>query len=104
MVWISLIFAGIFEMFGVLMINKLHKDRTWQSLVLLILGFGLSFILLGYSMETLPMGTAYAIWTGIGASGGAILGMLFYGESKDWRRLVCIGMVLGAAIGLKMIS
>ncbi|MGE7431862.1 QacE family quaternary ammonium compound efflux SMR transporter [Bacillus thuringiensis] len=104
MAWISLILAGLFEMFGVAMINKLHKDQNWQSLALLILGFGLSFIFLAYAMETLPMGTAYAIWTGIGASGGAILGMIFYGESKDWRRLVFIGMVLGAAIGLKLVS
>jgi paired small multidrug resistance pump len=50
------------------------------------------------------MGTAYAIWTGIGASGGAILGMLLYGESKEWKRLVFITMVLGAAIGLKLVS
>lgn len=50
------------------------------------------------------MGTAYAIWTGIGASGGAILGMILYDESKDWRRLVFIGMVLSAAIGLKLVS
>ncbi|MBS4220016.1 multidrug efflux SMR transporter [Bacillus sp. FJAT-49711] len=104
MAWISLVFAGLCEMFGVAMINKLHKDRNWQSLVLLILGFGASFILLAYSMKTLPMGTAYAIWTGIGASGGAILGMVLYGESKDWRRLVFIGMVLGAAVGLKLVS
>jgi paired small multidrug resistance pump len=104
MAWISLILAGLCEMFGVTMINKLHKDRNWQSLVLLILGFGASFIFLAYSMETLPMGTTYAIWTGIGASGGAILGMIFYGESKDWRRIVCIAMVLGAAIGLKLVS
>ncbi|MEH7378663.1 DMT family transporter, partial [Neobacillus drentensis] len=63
-------------MFGVAMINKLHKDRNLKSLILLIIGFGASFIILAYSMKTLPMGTAYAIWTGIGASGGAILGML----------------------------
>ena len=104
MAWISLILAGLFEMFGVVMINKLHKDRNWQSLVLLILGFGASFLFLAYAMKTLPMGTAYAIWTGIGASGGAILGMLLYGESKDWRRVVFIAMVLGAAVGLKLVS
>lgn len=104
MAWISLILAGLCEMFGVAMINKLHKDRSWLALVLLIVGFGASFIFLAYSMETLPMGTAYAIWTGIGASGGAILGMLFYGESKDWRRLIFIEMVLGAAVGLKLVS
>lgn len=104
MAWISLILAGLCEMFGVVMINKLHKDRNWQALTLLILGFGASFIFLAYSMKTLPMGTAYAIWTGIGASGGAILGMVLYGESRDWKRLVFIGMVLSAAVGLKLVS
>jgi len=83
MAWVSLILAGLFEMFGVAMINKLHKDRNWQSLLLLFTGFGASFLFLAYAMKTLPMGTAYAIWTGIGASGGAIIGMLLYGESKD---------------------
>ncbi|MES9740226.1 multidrug efflux SMR transporter [Peribacillus frigoritolerans] len=104
MAWFSLILAGLFEMFGVAMINKLHKDRNWQSLLLLFIGFGASFLFLAYAMKTLPMGTAYAIWTGIGASGGAIIGMLLYGESKDWRRVVFIAMVLGAAVGLKLVS
>jgi paired small multidrug resistance pump len=104
MAWVSLILAGLFEMFGVGMINKLHKDRNWQSLLLLFIGFGASFLFLAYAMKTLPMGTAYAIWTGIGASGGAIIGMLLYGESKDWRRVVFIAMVLGAAVGLKLVS
>ena len=104
MAWISLIIAGLFEVFGVSMINKLHKDRNWQSMILLIAGFGASFLFLAYAMKTLPMGTTYAIWTGIGASGGAILGMLLYGESKDWKRIVFIAMVLGSAIGLKLIS
>ncbi|CAN7152192.1 multidrug efflux SMR transporter [Peribacillus frigoritolerans] len=104
MAWVSLILAGLFEMFGVTMINKLHKDRNWQSLLLLFIGFGASFLFLAYAMKTLPMGTAYAIWTGIGASGGAIIGMLLYGESKDWRRVVFIAIVLGAAVGLKLVS
>ncbi len=104
MAWVSLIFAGLFEMGGIAMINKLHKDRNWQSLVLLVLAFGTSFLFLASAMKTLPMGTAYAVWTGIGASGGALLGMFFYGESKDWKRIVFIAMVLGAAIGLKLVS
>lgn len=104
MAWTALVLAGVFEMFGVAMINKLHQDRNWQSLLLLVLGFGASFVFLAYAMETLPMGTAYAIWTGIGASGGAILGMLFYNESKDWKRIIFIAMVLGAAVGLKLVS
>lgn len=104
MAWFTLILAGLSEMFGVVMINKLHNDRNLQSFILLILGFSASFLFLAYSMKTLPMSTAYAIWTGIGASGGAILGMILYNESKDWKRLVFIGMVLAATIGLKLVS
>jgi paired small multidrug resistance pump len=104
MAWAFLIVAGLFEVLGVSMINKLHKDRSWQSLIALILGFGASFFFLALAIKALPMGTAYAIWTGIGASGGAIAGMVFYGESKNWKRILFIGMVLGAAIGLKLIG
>ncbi|WP_273834248.1 DMT family transporter [Guptibacillus sedimenti] len=104
MAWGSLLLAGLFEMLGVVMINKLHKDKNWQSLVMLILSFGVSFLFLAFAMNSIAMGTAYAIWTGIGASGGAIVGMYLYGESKDWKRVLFIGMVLSAAIGLKLIS
>lgn len=69
-------------MFGV---AKIIFIGTLKSLVLLVIGFGASFTFLSYAMETLPMGTAYGIWTGIGASGGAIFGMILYGESKDWK-------------------
>lgn len=104
MAWFYLVLAGLFEMTGVAMINKLHRDKNWQAFVLLLLGFGLSFIFLALAMETLPMGTAYAVWTGIGAAGGAILGMLFYNESRNWKRILLIGVVLGAAVGLKLVS
>jgi paired small multidrug resistance pump len=102
--WIFLISAGILEMFGVVMINRLHVHRNWQSLLLLVIGFGGSFLFLALAMQTLPMSTAYAIWTGIGASGGAILGILLYREPKDWKRMICIGLILFATIGLKLIS
>ncbi|WP_066390466.1 DMT family transporter [Neobacillus mesonae] len=104
MAWVSLVLAGIFEMFGVTMINKVNKDKSLLSIILLMVGFGCSFLFLALAMQSLPMGTAYAIWTGIGASGGALLGMVLYGESKDWKRLLFIFMVLGAAIGLKLVS
>lgn len=104
MSWFFLILAGCFEMFGVVMINRLHHKRDWQSLLLLIIGFGGSFLFLALAMKELAMGTAYAIWTGIGASGGAILGILLYGESRNWKRLLFIAMVLGAAVGLKLVS
>jgi len=102
--WIFLIMAGLFEMTGVLMINKLNQSRNWQSLSLLIISFGLSFVFLSLTMKTLPMGTAYAVWTGIGASGGAIFGMIFFNEPRSLLRIICIVLVLGSAVGLKLVS
>lgn len=84
--------------------NMLNRRRNWQSVLLMVLAFGGSFLFMSLTMKTLPMGTAYAVWTGIGAAGGTILGMIFYGESKDWRRIVFITMILGAAVGLKLVS
>jgi paired small multidrug resistance pump len=104
MAWLSLILAGLLETFGVAMINRLHTKRNWQTIVLLIIGFGLSLLLLSYSLNFIPMGTGYAIWTGIGVVGGTLVGMIFYGESRDWKRLVFIALVLVAAIGLKLVS
>lgn len=104
MSWVYLIMAGIFEMIGVLMMNKLNKDRNAVSFLSLVAGFGLSFLFLTLAMQTLPMGTAYAVWTGIGASGGAILGMVFYGEPRNFLRILFIAMVLGSAVGLKLVS
>ncbi|MEG6522307.1 DMT family transporter [Desulfotomaculum sp. 1211_IL3151] len=104
MAWFTLMLAGLLETFGVAMINQLSVKRNWQTVSLLILGFGLSLALLSYSLRFIPMGTGYAIWTGIGVVGGTLVGMLFFGESKDWKRIVLIAMVLGSAIGLKLVS
>lgn len=102
--WIILIVAGLFEMFGVTMINRLSIKRTFSTVLLIILGFGVSLTLLSIALKTIPMGTGYAIWTGIGVVGGSIIGMLFFCESKDWKRLLCILVILLSSIGLKMIS
>lgn len=104
MAWFTLIIAGLMETFGVAMINQLSVKRNWQTVILLILGFGTSLALLSYSLQSIPMGTAYAIWTGIGVVGGALVGMLFYEESKDWKRILFIAMVLLASVGLKLVS
>ncbi|GGP16079.1 DMT family transporter [Oceanobacillus neutriphilus] len=104
MAWFTLIIAGLLETFGVAMINQLSVKRNLQTVILLILGFGSSLALLSYSLQFIPMGTGYAIWTGIGVVGGALIGMIFYGESKDWKRIVFITMVLCSVIGLKLIS
>ncbi|WP_082233462.1 DMT family transporter [Halobacillus massiliensis] len=104
MSWIYLIAAGLFEMSGVMMINIFHKRRSVYTAAGLAASFGLSFVFLSLAMESIAMGTAYAIWTGIGAAGGALLGMVFFEEPKEWRRVVCILMIISAAVGLKLID
>ncbi|GGI43148.1 DMT family transporter [Mammaliicoccus stepanovicii] len=104
MSWVILIFAGSFEMLGVLFMNIYAKRNNMLSLLGLVIFFGLSFICLSIAMKIIPMSTSYAVWTGIGAVGGAVLGILFYGESKDLKRLFFIAVILGSTIGLKLIS
>ena len=103
MAWIALIFAGICEVFGVINIKRLTMKK-WDAFIYLILGFMCSFGLLSYAMTTIPMGTAYGVWTGIDTIGSTLLGMFVYGESKDWKRILFISMILAATIGLKVIS
>ncbi|QJC50511.1 multidrug efflux SMR transporter [Paenibacillus albicereus] len=104
MAWVYLIGAGLCEVFGVTMMNRLNERRSFANFALLAAGFLLSFLLLSLAMRDLPMGTAYAVWTGIGAAGGAIVGMLFFGESRSVLRILCITLVLGAAVGLKALG
>lgn len=70
----------------------------------LVISFAASFLLLAIALEQLPMGTAYAIWTGIGTIGSIVIGMLFFHESKDWKRILLIALILLSVIGLKVIS
>lgn len=104
MAWVYLILAGAFEVVGVTGMNKVAKDKSLQSYMVLFLGFIISFIFLSLAMRTLPMGISYAVWTGIGTVGGTIIGMLFYGESRDWKRILFIGLIIAAVVGLKLAS
>jgi paired small multidrug resistance pump len=102
--WIYLILAGMFEVVGVTGMNKVNQSKNIHSYSMLFCGFLMSFFFLGLAMKTLPMGLSYAVWTGSGTIGGTLVGMLFYGESKDWKRILFIGMILTAVIGLKLTS
>ncbi len=104
MAWFVLTIAGLFETFAVVMINQLSVQRNWQTVGFIILGLGLSLGLLSYSLQTIPMGTGYAIWTGISVVGSSFVGMFYFGESKSWKRILCITLILSSAIGLKLIS
>ncbi|MBM7707464.1 DMT family transporter [Chryseomicrobium aureum] len=104
MAWIALIVAGLLEMTGVAMMARLHEKKNLSSALLLVASFSGSFLFLSIAMETLPMGMAYAIWTGIGAAGGAILGMIFYKESVAPMRLFFLALIIASVIGLKLVS
>ncbi|RUS43099.1 multidrug efflux SMR transporter [Cohnella sp. AR92] len=104
MAWVLLILAGVGEVVGVLGLNRLNEKRSAGALALLIGGFVSSFILLTTSLQSLSMGTAYAIWTGIGTIGATLIGMAFFGESRDGRRIFFLVLVLAAAIGLKLVE
>lgn len=104
MAWVFLILAGICEIIGVLFMKVATEKKGWAPKVILIANFGVSFFFLSLAMNTLPMGTAYAIWTGIGTAGSALLGILIFRESADWRRLAFLSCILCGAIGLKLLS
>ena len=101
--WFALILAGSSEVLGVLNIKRLTMKK-WDGAIYLILSFGASLFLLSYAMKTIPMGTAYGVWTGIGTIGSTLLGMFLYGEPKEWKRIFFIALILASAIGLKIIS
>lgn len=104
MAWVYLILAGGFEVFGVIGMNRVLKYKNFQAYAVLFGGFIFSFSFLTLAMQTLPSGLSYAVWTGIGTIGGTLVGMFYYGEPKDWKRLLCIGTILSAIIGLKLTS
>jgi quaternary ammonium compound-resistance protein SugE len=104
MAWSMLFVAGLFEVVWAIGLKYTEGfTRLWPS-VATALAMGLSFLLLAQSLKTLPIGTAYAIWTGIGIVGTALLGMALFNEPREASRLVCIGLILIGIIGLRLIS
>jgi len=104
MAWIALVLAGGCEVLGVLAIKQITIKKNLLSYLLLIGSFVTSLTLLTYAMDSISMGTAYAVWTGIGTAGSAILGMLAFNESREWKRFLFIAMILTAAVGLKLMA
>jgi len=104
MAWLILILAGLFEAaWAVGLKESKGFTRPWISAITVI-AMIVSLVLLSIALKTLPLGTAYTIWTGIGAMGTVILGLAFYHESADPKRLVCIGLILAGILGLKLVS
>lgn len=104
MAWILLVVAGIFEIaFAFGMKSSAGFSRLIPSLLTVITGLS-SLVLLTLALKTLPIGTAYAVWTGIGAVGTVILGILFLGDSIAPLRILSIVLILAGVIGLKLVS
>ena len=103
MAWLLLGAAGILEIAFALSM-KASEGFTRLVPALLTVGAGLSsVVLLSLALRTLPVGSGYAVWTGIGAAGTAILGILILGDSASPLRLLCIGLILAGVIGLKLV-
>lgn len=102
--WLVLLVAGLCEIAWAVGLKYTEGfSRLWPS-VWTVAAMLASVVLLAWSLRTLPVGTAYAVWTGIGAVGTALLGMFLFGESREVARLVCIGLIVAGILGLKLVA
>lgn len=104
MAWVILIIAGLFEVSWAIGLKYTEGfTRLWPT-VGTVLSMIVSLWLLGIAMKSLPLGTAYAVWVGVGAVGTAILGIILLGESANFWRLFSLGLIVAGIIGLKLAS
>ena len=104
MAWIYLFVAGIFETAWAIGLKYSAGFTKLGPSLFTILTMAISLYLLALALRTLPVGTGYAVWTGIGTVGAAILGMLLFNESREIARIVCILLIVAGIIGLKLTS
>jgi quaternary ammonium compound-resistance protein SugE len=104
MAWVYLLIAGLFETGWAIGLKYTEGfSRLWPSLLTLA-AMAVSFVFLSLALKTLPVGTGYAVWTGIGAVGTVILGIVLFGEPASLARLACIGLIVAGILGLKLVS
>jgi len=104
MAWLILFIAGFFEIAWAISLKYSEGfTRFWPS-VFTVLSILVSMGLLAYSLKFLPVGTAYAVWTGIGAVGTVVLGIILFGESKEFVRIFFIFLIIIGIVGLKIFS
>jgi quaternary ammonium compound-resistance protein SugE len=101
MSWLILFIAGLFEICWVIGLKLSNGFSNFGWSIFTIISIILSMGLLAFSLKTLPVGTAYAVWTGIGAVGAAFLGMILFNESRDIVRLVFIFLIIIGIMGLR---
>ncbi len=104
MAWVYLAVAGLFEIVWAIALKYADGfTRLWPSAIAIV-GMLLSVVLLELSLRTLPVGTAYAVWTGIGTVGAAVLGMVLLQEPATAIRIACIGLIVCGIAGLKLFA
>lgn len=104
MPWIVLVIAGLLETGWVVAMK--YSDgfsRLWPSVITVVVMLA-SIALLGLAMKQLPVGTAYAVWTGIGAVGAVALGIALFGDPVTVTRILCLGLIVAGIVGLKIVS
>jgi quaternary ammonium compound-resistance protein SugE len=102
MAWIYLLVAGVLEVFWAISLKYTDGfSKLWPSLST-VAGMIASFYFLAQALKTIPVGTGYAIWTGIGAAGTAILGIVLFAEPASLARLLCLGLIVAGIVGLKL--
>src|SRR6478735_7946373 len=102
MTWIILVLAGLFEIVWAVGLKYTHGfTRLWPS-VGTVAGMLVSFWLLALAMKTLPLGTAYAVWVGIGTIGAFVAGIVLFGESASWLRIASVALIVLGLVGLKL--
>lgn len=102
MSWVILFIAGLFEIAWAIGLKYTDGFTKLWPTVGTVFSLLASFLLLGIALKTLPVGTAYAIWVGIGAVGTALLGIFLFGESADVVKLVSLGLICAGIVGLKL--
>ena len=104
MAWVYLLFAGFFEIGWAMGLKQTDGFTRLVPSILTVSSMIISLGLLGLALKTLPLGTAYAIWTGIGTVGTVTVGMMMYGEPASAVRLGCVALIVTGIVGLKLVS
>lgn len=104
MAWIILSIAGLLEIVWAVGLKYTHGFTRLTPSIITIVAMVLSMVLLAHAMKTLPAGTAYAVWTGIGAVGAAIMGIILLGESASLARILSLSLIVIGIFGLKLSS
>ncbi|NMG07845.1 multidrug efflux SMR transporter [Brasilonema sp. UFV-L1] len=104
MAWIYLLIAGLLEVGWAISLKYAQGFTKFGASVITIVFMLLSFTFLSRALRTLPVGTAYTVWTGIGAVGTIVLGTVLFQEPLEARRLICMGLIITGVIGLRLVS